>query len=107
MAALTAAHARGVKVWVIADRSQERERYSLVPLLRQAGVPLYIDAAHAIAHNKIIVIDGHTTIGGSFNLTQNAENNSAENVIIIRDSGLAGLYTANWQSHLKHSTQVN
>jgi phosphatidylserine/phosphatidylglycerophosphate/cardiolipin synthase-like enzyme len=32
-----------------------------------------IDSAHAIAHNKIMIIDGETVITGSFNCTKAAE----------------------------------
>jgi hypothetical protein len=38
-----------------------------------AAIPVYIDAEHAIAHNKIMVIDGQTVITGSFNFTNAAE----------------------------------
>ena len=62
-----------------------------------------IDAKHAIAHNKIIVIDGQTVITGSFNFTTAAEEKNAENLLIIRSPDLAAKYTANWQAHNAHS----
>lgn len=61
------------------------------------------DSAHAIAHNKVMVIDGETVITGSFNFTKAAEGNNAENLLIINDRKLASLYTKNWQNHAKHS----
>ena len=39
-----------------------------------------IDAKHAIAHNKVIVIDGVTTLTSSFNFTRVAEEKNAENL---------------------------
>jgi len=37
------------------------------------GFPTRIDAAHAIAHNKVMVIDNETEVTGSFNFTKAAE----------------------------------
>ena len=62
-----------------------------------------IDAEHAIAHNKVMIIDGETVITGSFNFTKAAEENNAENLLVIHDKKLAGLYTKNWYEHSQHS----
>jgi len=62
-----------------------------------------IDAEHAIAHSKIIVIDGETTITGSFNCTTAAQEKNAENLLLIRYQVLTAQYTQNWQAHRQHS----
>src|SRR5664280_1104035 len=54
---LVDAHKRGIKVEVILDRSQRSEKYTTATFLTNAGIPTYIDDQHAIAHNKIIIID--------------------------------------------------
>ena len=64
---------------------------------------MLIDGKHAIAHNKIIIIDGQTVITGSFNFTNQAEDHNAENLLVIRDHGLAQRYLANWHDHEAHS----
>lgn len=56
--ALVEAHRRGVDVAVIVDKSQNSERYSVMSLLSEANIPLYVDYCCAIAHNKVMVIDG-------------------------------------------------
>ena len=56
--ALVDAHKRGVEVQVILDKSQRTEKYSSADFVQHAGIPIWIDAKHAIAHNKIMVIDG-------------------------------------------------
>jgi len=71
--------------------------------LANQGVPTMIDANHAIAHHKVIVIDGETVLTGSFNFTKAAQEKNAENLLIIRDPALAAQYTANWQAHAQHS----
>jgi len=68
--ALVDAAKRGVKVQVILDKSQRTEKYSDADFLLHEGVPTFIDAKHAIAHNKIIIIDSHTILTGSFNFTK-------------------------------------
>ena len=101
--ALVDAHKRGVKVEVILDKSQRSEKYSSADFLKSAGIPTFIDARHAIAHNKVMVIDGRTVLTGSFNFTKAAEENNAENLLVIQDAALAAKYAANWQAHLQHS----
>lgn len=68
-AALVRAHKRGVTLKVILDKSQKKDGYSSATFLRNAGIPTYIDSAHAIAHNKVMIIDAETVITGSFNFT--------------------------------------
>ena len=101
--ALVEAHKRSVDVRVILDKSVRTENYSEADFLHNAGIPVSIDARHAIAHNKVMVIDGETVITGSFNFTRAAENDNAENLLVIRDKAVADKYTANWQAHAEHS----
>jgi phosphatidylserine/phosphatidylglycerophosphate/cardiolipin synthase-like enzyme len=101
--ALVDAEKRGVKVQIILDKSQRTEKYNEADFFLHEGVPTWIDAKHAIAHNKIMIIDDKTVLTGSFNFTKAAENNNAENLLVIQDPVLAAKYTANWQAHLKHS----
>ena len=68
--ALVDAHKRGVHIEVILDKSQRTEKYSSADFVQHAGIPAYIDAEHAIAHNKVMVIDGQTVITGSFSFTK-------------------------------------
>jgi phosphatidylserine/phosphatidylglycerophosphate/cardiolipin synthase-like enzyme len=101
--ALLKAHKRGINVAVILDKSQKTQKYSSVTFFTNAGIPTYIDARHAIAHNKIILIDRAVVITGSFNFTKAAEEKNAENLLIIRSKELAKPYLENWQRHREHS----
>lgn len=102
---LTQAQRRGVKVEAILDKSNLTDKYSAADFLAHAGIPTYIDSAHAIAHNKIIIIDEHLVITGSFNFTRAAERNNAENLLVIDDAELASRYLENWRKHLEHSEE--
>jgi phosphatidylserine/phosphatidylglycerophosphate/cardiolipin synthase-like enzyme len=101
--ALVNAHQRGVKIAVILDQSHRTGEYSAADFVQHAGIPTYIDAEHAIAHNKIIVIDDQTVITGSFNFTKQAEERNAENLLVIHSREIASKYTENWKAHLAHS----
>ena len=102
--ALVDAKKRGVDVRVILDKSQRTERYTGATFLANEGVPVFIDADHRIAHNKVMVIDAQTVITGSFNFTKAAERGNAENVLLILHAPeLAKRYGDNWNEHLAHS----
>jgi len=73
--ALLAAKKRGVAIEVVLDKSQRGERYTSATFLRDAGIHVWIDYRHAIAHNKIMIIDRRTLVTGSFNFTKAAEFN--------------------------------
>ena len=101
--ALLNAHKRGVKVEAILDKSQRQEKYTSATFLVNSGIPTYIDDRHAIAHNKIMIIDRETVITGSFNFTKAAEEKNAENVLVIKSKELAKVYMENWYKHREHS----
>jgi phosphatidylserine/phosphatidylglycerophosphate/cardiolipin synthase-like enzyme len=94
---------RGVDVVVLLDKTQLSEPHTEADFLSRAGIPTFIDTAHASAHSKVIVIDGGTVITGSFNFTKAAEEHNAENMLVIHDTALALKYAANWESHKAHS----
>lgn len=101
--ALVDAHKRGVRVEVILDKSQRTEKYSASDFLAHAGIPTQIDAQHAIAHSKVMVIDRAVVLTGSFNFTKAAETQNAENLLVIRSPELAARYVKNWEAHAAHS----
>jgi phosphatidylserine/phosphatidylglycerophosphate/cardiolipin synthase-like enzyme len=69
-----------------------------------AGIQTLIDDQHAIAHNKVMVIDSATVITGSFNFTKAAEAKNAENLHVITDAPeLVKQYETNVQTHAAHS----
>ena len=48
-----------------------------------AGIPTCIDDKHAIAHNKIMIIDKAMVIAGSFGFTKAAEEKNSENLLVL------------------------
>jgi phosphatidylserine/phosphatidylglycerophosphate/cardiolipin synthase-like enzyme len=55
------------------DKSQGTQKYSSATFLGNQKIPLWIDYKPAIAHNKVMIIDGHIVITGSFNFTKAAQ----------------------------------
>ena len=101
--ALADARARGVEVIVVLDKSNRNQKYSAADFTSHSGIETLIDDRHAIAHNKIMIIDEHIVITGSYNFTRAAEKSNAENLVIIVSAPIAQKYLQNWQKHRKHS----
>lgn len=101
--AIASAESRGVRVTVVLDKSVYKER-SAVDTLTRANVPVFVDERHAIAHNKVMIIDGKDLITGSFNYTYAAEHSNAENMLVIHDApNLVSQYEAAFAEHQGHS----
>ncbi|WP_347939119.1 phospholipase D [Rickettsia oklahomensis] len=96
--ALINAQARGVKVRILLDRSNLKQKFSKLRALQRAKIDVGIDKVSGIAHNKVIIIDKKKVITGSFNFTAAADKRNAENVILIEDQELAESYLQNWLS---------
>ena len=101
--ALVRAHQRGVKVQVLLDEKSESTNRYVISLFRSTGVPMRADGSHAIAHNKVMVIDQQVVVTGSFNFTNSAETRNAENLLILRSPALAKSYRENWLVHSQHA----
>jgi phosphatidylserine/phosphatidylglycerophosphate/cardiolipin synthase-like enzyme len=82
-AALESAAHRGVKVRIVADFKAAHDRYSQIPILKAAGIPVRLDAHYAIHHHKFMVIDSVSVETGSFNYTTAAIEHNAENALVL------------------------
>jgi|TARA_B110000503_G_C7126249_1_gene404742 phospholipase D len=102
---LLAAHARGVKVRVLLDKSNLSDKYSKMQQMIDSGIDVSIDKVSGIAHNKVIILDESKIITGSFNFTKSADTRNAENVIIVNDKEVASKYLQNWFSRKAKNTK--
>lgn len=106
-AALVAARHRGLDVRAILDPSSitgsGAKGAHAAEALALAGVAVQIDRRHAIAHNKIIVIDGQRVITGSFNFSRSAQERNAENVVVLAGEAIARRFADNWLDHARHA----
>jgi len=103
--ALIEAHNKwGVKVEVVLDNRCPTEKGSKTDKVAKSGIPTWIDREHPKAHNKIIIIDGKTVITGSFNFSKVAEEENAENLLIIKNQPeLVRQYEDNYTKHKEHA----
>ncbi len=86
--AIADAHRRGVVVRVVMDKTQAAGKYSSATPLFNAGVPVWTDHVSGLMHNKFLVLDDETVITGSFNLTKGADEDNAENMLVIEGKDL-------------------
>ncbi len=101
--ALVDAHKRGVRTVIVLDQSHRSDKNSAADFTARMGIPTFIDAQHAKAHNKIVIIDQETVITGSFNFKKEAGKEIADNLLILKSKDLAKVYIDNWEKHKSHS----
>jgi phosphatidylserine/phosphatidylglycerophosphate/cardiolipin synthase-like enzyme len=98
---------RGIAVRLLLDKKAPGERNGQTPTLAAAGIPAWVDFHPNIAHNKVIIVDDEAVIGGSFNITTNADHHNAENMTILRDAGWTQAYRENFESRLAASEPLD
>ena len=106
LAALAKAKKDGIDVQIILDKindpilnpskGKHKARYSGADFMNNSGILVMIDRKPSIAHNKLIIIDRHLVIGGSYNYSVRAERNNAENVTFIDSGVVASWFLDNW-----------
>jgi phosphatidylserine/phosphatidylglycerophosphate/cardiolipin synthase-like enzyme len=95
--ALVAAHRRGIDVRMVMDKNEINAAGSENGKLKAAGVSARLHTTKGIMHNKVAIIDGEVVITGSFNWTNDGENSNNENMIVIRNKGVASVYETEFQ----------
>lgn len=88
-------HNRGVYVEVAVDKMQGLSRYSDIPKLRTAGIPIIMKQTTVLEHNKFAIVDGKSVITGSWNWSESA-NKQDNNTVILRCRKLAQEYLATY-----------
>lgn len=103
--ALEAAGRRGVRVRIVLDKHNPGAIFSNAAYFKSRdALPVWRDGAHKDMHNKVMLIDDRVIITGSFNFTDQSEEQNAENLLIIHDKPkLFAAYLANFEEHLGHS----
>ncbi len=98
VSALANAHSRGVEVRVVGDDEAATGEYrDSYRALGNAGITVITDTSGYIQHNKFVVVDGEVTWTGSTNWTDTGLTLNANNSIMVTDTTLAGVYTAEFE----------
>ncbi len=78
------------------EKRNSTASWSQLPALHCAGAAMRQDGNRYVLHHKVIIIDEDTVITGSFNFSKSAAQRNDENIVIIRDAAIAGLYLDEW-----------
>ena len=92
---------RGVFEWRNSTAS-----WSQLPALHCAGAEMRQDGNPYTMHHKVIIIDERAVITGSFNFSNNAARNNDENIVIVRNATIAGLYLDEWRQIWDSATKL-
>lgn len=88
---------RGVKVEGVFEQRGSETASSELKALKCAGANVFQDGNGATMHHKVIIIDDHTVITGSFNFSDNAVSSNDENLLIIKDRDIVLQYLAEYE----------
>jgi len=92
-AAVIQAYDRGVKVQILLDDSQDSDKGKRqFPKLIDAGIAVRVEHVTGLLHHKFAVIDERLMITGSYNWSDNADDNNFENVVFISCKEIAEVY---------------
>jgi phosphatidylserine/phosphatidylglycerophosphate/cardiolipin synthase-like enzyme len=72
-----------------------------------AHVPVRQDGNPRFLHDKLIIVDNHIVISGSFNFSSNATDNNDENVIIVDNAEIANLYMQEFERIWRIATDLD
>ena len=85
---------RGVEVQGIFETVGSETEFSELRPLFCGGLDVRQDGNSFILHHKVFIIDDHTVVTGSFNISANATNSNDENLLVITDRDLAAQFIA-------------
>ncbi len=88
----------GVQVQGVFDSDQvDSNQGGEYDRLRQAGLDVRRDSLPGQMHHKVILVDTQLVVTGSYNFSNSAEKRNDENVVIVFDPRLAGLYRVEFE----------
>ena len=84
--ALITAKSHGADIVILTDKLQSKSKYSGIPKLKAAGIPVFTNTGFKLEHNKFAVFDNNNVVTGSYNWTNPATDKNSENCIFITDA---------------------
>ena len=91
----------GLKTGGVFETTGSNTPYSEYGRMKKAGLDVYTDGNPYVMHHKVIIIDDHITIFGSFNFSDNADTANDENILIVDDAGIAKAFKAEYDRVLE------
>lgn len=89
----------GVPVLGVFEKQQTTGGHSQYERMKALGgiVQVYLDGNPRNMHHKVIVLDGISTVAGSFNFSESADKSNDENVVIIHNKDIARQFEEEFQ----------
>ncbi len=101
-------HLENISIQGIMETRQISEHSKFEVLQYQLGSEAVIkDSNPHNLHHKVFIIDGETVITGSFNPTAGGDERNDENLIIIRDRGIAGRFGEEFEQLFSGNNLIN
>ena len=91
----------GVKIRGVFETTGATSRYSYYNELIDAALPnidVRRDGNPRIMHHKVFILDGKTTVFGSYNFTGNANDSNDENILIVHDEEFAQFFIEEFEA---------
>ncbi|MBN1953490.1 MAG: phospholipase [Anaerolineae bacterium] len=85
---------RGVAVQGVVESRSATAPYSQYEYLSANGVAVWTDGNPYNMHHKVLIVDDRIVVLGSYNFTDNADENNDENLLVVHDSQVAAAYLA-------------
>lgn len=92
--AILAAHGRRVPIRIVSDDEKAKDLGSDLPRLRQAGVPVVVDASPWHMHHKFAIFDRRLLLTGSYNWTRGAAEENQENLVVTSEEKLVAAFAS-------------
>jgi phosphatidylserine/phosphatidylglycerophosphate/cardiolipin synthase-like enzyme len=95
--AMLARKRAGVELQGVFETTGSNTQFSQFGKMKQAGVDVYQDGNPYVMHHKVILLDDHVTIFGSFNFSENADKDNDENLLIVDDPTFTAEFEREYQ----------
>jgi phosphatidylserine/phosphatidylglycerophosphate/cardiolipin synthase-like enzyme len=92
--AMLARKAAGATVSGVFETTGSQTPASEYDNLKKAGADVYSDGNPYVMHHKIILVDDHVTMAGSFNFSASADQDNDENLLVVRDPEFTSAFAA-------------
>ncbi len=92
--AVTGRAQAGAKVRGVFEKTGSETQFSEYGKMRKQGLDVWQDGNPYLMHHKVFILDDRTVVFGSYNFSQNADQENDENLLILDDPSLAQSFKA-------------
>lgn len=95
--AMIAKKQAGLEVQGVFETTGSNTPFSEYGKMKQAGLDVHQDGNPYVMHHKVILVDDHVTMFGSFNFSDNADTANDENLLIVDDPTFTAQFEQEFQ----------